>query len=335
MPKRVAKAVWGWAVACFAACGPAPVVADVSADAAIGASEGVTAQGDAGADIVAPTETTIPAGAGDSTSDVASVVNAGDASDLDAPANDLGSIVDASDTSSADASLADADATGTNFPDVLVTGPPTLEFITPATGTVYWGDPGSGDLLWGAFQAPQCQLGMNGGKCFGTEDSCDSSADCMLYAKFAVSNFALGGTAGGAIHCHVDGNSFVFSTAPSAMPSFYVPGHPDIAEFVVYAEKQGLHAIDCNLALIDGTELTNPEARAHRTFALVNDPLNPNLPKCATDAGCDDGNACSSEVCVAGKCQYTAIANCCWDDWMCALGQTCLDPNTSASHCGP
>jgi hypothetical protein len=95
----------------------------------------------------------------------------------------------------------------------------------------------------------------------------------------------------------------------------------------------GLYNLECVLADASGTELTNPEARAKRAVQLQYDPLDLATTKCAKDADCDDGNNCSAEICIAGTCKYTALANCCTDDWFCAPGESCLNPNTLTSKC--
>jgi uncharacterized repeat protein (TIGR01451 family) len=57
---------------------------------------------------------------------------------------------------------------------------------------------------------------------------------------------------------------------------------------------------------------------------------------CATDADCDDSNACTSDACVAGACSSTATANCtpCAVDVQCDDGNGCTTDTCTAGVCG-
>jgi hypothetical protein len=46
-------------------------------------------------------------------------------------------------------------------------------------------------------------------------------------------------------------------------------------------------------------------------------------PQCTADADCDDGNACTDDVCVAGLCQFTNNATPCSDGSACTSGDVC------------
>jgi hypothetical protein len=57
---------------------------------------------------------------------------------------------------------------------------------------------------------------------------------------------------------------------------------------------------------------------------------------CATDADCDDSNACTTDACVAGACNSTAAANCtpCAVDANCNDGNGCTTDTCTAGVCG-
>jgi hypothetical protein len=55
-------------------------------------------------------------------------------------------------------------------------------------------------------------------------------------------------------------------------------------------------------------------------------------PECTTDQDCDDGIACTEDLCTAGKCSHTVLAG-----W-CLIGSTCfadgtLNPNNVCRRC--
>ncbi len=52
-------------------------------------------------------------------------------------------------------------------------------------------------------------------------------------------------------------------------------------------------------------------------------------PACSVDADCDDGDACTNDVCLAGSCSNDPIADCCGNG-TCELGEDC---NTCAADC--
>jgi hypothetical protein len=174
----------------------------------------------------------------------------------------------------------------------------------------------------------QCQAG----KCQVTGTNCGSESDCPPFVQLSVTNFPLG-VGQGEIHCYVNGGATVYSSNPTSIPQAYVPAHPDMVQILGLGCTQGLYTIECVLADSNGVELTNPEARTTRAVQLLNDPFDLNSPLCANDGDCNDNNACSAELCVKGKCQYTALGNCCTDDLMCAAGESCLNPNTANSKC--
>ncbi len=204
-------------------------------------------------------------------------------------------------------------------------GNPTATFLLPTTtGNIYYLGTGGTNTIPGS----PCQAGL----CATTGTACTVATDCSPFIQLSVSNFPLG-VGQGEIHCRVNGGATVYNSNPTALPEAFVPGKPDMVLISNIGYTQGLYTLECVLADSTGTELTNPEARTKRPVQLISDPLDPGSPKCKTDAECDDGNLCSAEICIAGKCQYQAMANCCTDDWFCAPGESCLNPNSPNSKC--
>jgi hypothetical protein len=44
---------------------------------------------------------------------------------------------------------------------------------------------------------------------------------------------------------------------------------------------------------------------------------------CVFDSDCDDNNSCTSEICVAGTCEFTTIVGACDDNDLCTINDTC------------
>ncbi len=336
--RRKAWAALGLAL--LAGCGITPVGAslDSTAGAAADSSDAGLSTPDAEVvDAVAE-----DAALADANVDAAAEVTALDVvdiSDTDAGIPDVADIAALADVATMDAAVADvgdvglldaatvdigADATADTGPK----GPPTLTILTPQAGTVYWLDASAGTVGLSEPVAP-----CKGGSCVGTGETCSVSSDCPPYAQFGFSNFALTPESWSAVNCRLDGGAWVVSTNPASVPSFFVPGHPDMLSFFAPAQV-GLHALECWLVDANGAELKNLEAHAFRTFAVVHNPYAPGF-KCTTAADCDDANECSIDDCKQGNCSYSGLANCCWDDWMCAPGQACAAPKTLQSACVP
>jgi hypothetical protein len=55
--------------------------------------------------------------------------------------------------------------------------------------------------------------------------------------------------------------------------------------------------------------------------------------QCTVNADCDDDNACTGDACVAGQCQYAAIANCAYDPKVCQDDSDCVG-QLYGTYCG-
>ncbi len=216
--------------------------------------------------------------------------------------------------------------------ETFALGVPSLSFLLPTSAAVFYLEPGGINQIPGT----PCQGSPGAYFCTNTGFYCDNGgkADptlCSPFVQLSVSNFQLG--AQGFIDCRVSGGATTFSSDPAALPDYSVTGHTDMVQIASIGYTQGLYTLECVLVDLNHAPLFNAEARAKRPVQLISDPLDPAGIKCKNDAQCDDSNACSAEICIAGKCQYTAMANCCTDDWFCAPGETCLNPNSLNSKC--
>ena len=219
--------------------------------------------------------------------------------------------------------------------ETFALGAPSANFLLPTpTQNFFYIGAGGTNLIPGS----PCQGSPGNYKCNTTGANCGTNGGttpdqtlCNPFVQLSVSNFQLG-VGLGEIHCRIDGsNATIYTSNPVAAAPYFsgaVPGHLDMVEINPISFTQGLHTVECVLADSTGLELTNPEARIHRALQIIYDPLDPAGVNCASDSDCNDGNNCSAEICIAGKCQYTALANCCTDDWFCSPGESCLNPNT-------
>ncbi len=141
------------------------------------------------------------------------------------------------------------------------------------------------------------------------------------------------------IICYLDGdNPLITQTLVGANdPSGCLAG----SYKVVFSmdQKLGMHAVECHLADQAGQLLTDLTAHDTKHFyitqtALSTDPAN----KCTKSADCDDGNACSQEMCsgINGfQCVFSFIPGCCNSTKDCATGagETCITPNSATAKC--
>ncbi len=217
--------------------------------------------------------------------------------------------------------------------ETFALGAPSISFLLPTTtqNNYYLGAGGTNTI-----PGTQCQGPVGAKVCAVTGMSCTQDAECLPFVQLAIANFQVG-PALGSIHCYVGSGSgtgaTLFTSDPTALPSANVPGHNDMVQILSIGYQPGLYNFECVLADASGVELTNAEARAKRAVQLQYDPLDAGGIKCTKDADCDDANNCSAEICIAGTCKYTAIQNCCTDNFFCAPGESCLNPNSATSKC--
>jgi len=170
----------------------------------------------------------------------------------------------------------------------------TLDTCTIASHSCAFSDDPCGPTLTLTAPAPgtQVQLATNLG-----EGSVDFA--------FKVTKFTMG-----QVRCYRDGN-LVGSSASSP--------------FTFSGLTKGVHTLSCVLAQDDGTELTEPDARALvRVVAIA---------PCDAPADCTDTSACSDQDCQAGKCVYTVNSACCSGSFDCAATEQCLDSGASQAKC--
>jgi hypothetical protein len=123
---------------------------------------------------------------------------------------------------------------------------------------------------------------------------------------------------GNEVHCYKDGvifGTFTLNAAPASTTVTFT------------GLAKGGHNLACVLLDATGQDLVDATGAAQgvRQVRVI--------APCTNDAQCDDGDACTGELCQLGQCKVQFTINCCASKFDCSVGSTCLNPNTAISQC--